>query len=207
MELSKGSNAILSALGSRVTATLRWPAGGDADCSALLCGANGKVLSDEHFVFYNAPSSPDGSVCHDGKRSDGHLVSDAIVLELDAVPPGVERIVLAASMDAATFGSLAGPVILELTGGTETVRYAIADASTQTALLFGEVYRRDGTWKLRAVGQGYATGLAGLAQDFGVSIAADDGPAIAQGGAGSSTTSGPVTNWLSPPVPAGYERR
>jgi tellurite resistance protein TerA len=212
MRLSKGENAPLAALGEQLRATLRWPAGtAEADCSALLCTGDGKVVDDEHFVFYNAPASPDGSVIHEGKTAAAGSVTDTLTLDLSAVAARIERIIIAASTYDASFASLGGPASIEVTGsaGAGSIVFEIADATTETALLFAEVYRRSGQWKVRAVGQGYA-GLAGLATDFGVSIADDasDNSEAADGSApaGSSGPNSPIgIDWRTPPVPAGYE--
>ncbi|WP_328293591.1 TerD family protein [Kineococcus sp. NBC_00420] len=153
----------------------------DLDASALLLGPNGKVLSDAHFVFYNQLASPDGSVRHtgDNRTGEGEGDDESIELDLNSVPQDVDKIVFAVSIHDAearrqSFGQVMNAFIrmVNRTDGSEVVRYDLSeDASTETAMVFGEVYRYNGEWKFRAVGQGYASGLRGIAQDFGVDVA------------------------------------
>ncbi|MCW2778575.1 MAG: Stress response protein [Frankiales bacterium] len=174
--LSKGANAPLGT--ARVLVTLSWQgrSGVDADCSALLlAAATGKVRSDADFVFYNQPTGAGGAVAHAGKTS-GTTTTDSVRVDTSRLPADVDRVVVAASADGGTFGQLGAlSVTVAEDGGAPLVRYDIADASTETALVFVELYLRGGAWKVRAVGQGYDTGLAGLATDFGVTV--DDEPA------------------------------
>ncbi len=201
VQLRKGQNASLAELGQTITATLQWPADRlDADCSALLCTAAGRVRSDADFVFYNQPSSPDGAVVHTGKSlAAGGLVSDELLLDLAALPAEVTNVVLVASVYAGTFADLL-PVRIAITGhsAADPVRYVIADVTTETALLFAELYRRGDGWRLRAVGQGYTDGLAGLARDFGIMV--EDEPVDI-----TDSERPPTIDWTDPPVPAGYE--
>jgi tellurium resistance protein TerD len=187
--LAKGGNVSLSKVApslTRVSVGLGWDVRTttgldfDLDASALLLGASGKVLSDAHFVFYNNLTSPDGSVHHLGDNRTGAGEGDDEVVEVDlpVVPAECDRIVFAVSIHDAqarrqSFGQVANAFIrlVDAADGTEVVRYDLSeDASTETAMVFGEVYRRDQEWKFRAVGQGYATGLRGVAQDFGVDV-------------------------------------
>ncbi|MBV6697740.1 TerD family protein [Kitasatospora aureofaciens] len=181
--LTKGGNVSLGkqAPGLRVVQVgLGWTAGAgyDLDASALLCGRSGKVISDRHFVFFNNLQSPDGSVRHHGNHGgDGAGGGDVerIDVRLADVPAEVERIVFAVAIyDAAqrsqTFGQVRGAYIrLTDPDGGEVARYDVApEAGSETAMVFGELYRHGADWKFRAVGQGYAAGLAGVATDFGV---------------------------------------
>ncbi|WP_432514184.1 TerD family protein [Kineococcus sp. SYSU DK001] len=153
----------------------------DLDASALMLGAGGKVLSDAHFVFYNQLTSPDGSVRHtgDNRTGEGEGDDETIEVDLGSVPANVEKIVFAVSIHDAearrqSFGQVVNAFIrmVNRVDGSEVVRYDLSeDASTETAMVFGEVYRYGGEWKFRAVGQGYANGLRGIAQDFGVDVA------------------------------------
>jgi stress response protein SCP2 len=166
--LSKGSNTAISA--GAVRAVLRWQAGAgvpDVDASALLLQGNGRVASDEDFVFYNQPVHASGAVRHAGKSGG----TDTIDVTLSSVPQPVERIVLAASADGGSFGQVPGLVleISDASSGAVLASFAMS-AQNETAFVSGELYRRDGAWKFRAVGQGYDTGLAGLAMDFGISV-------------------------------------
>ncbi|MFI5770309.1 VWA domain-containing protein [Streptomyces sp. NPDC051658] len=166
--LSKGANVPVVA--SAVRAVLDWSAGSgvpDVDASALLLTRGGRVRSDEDFVFYNQPRHASGAVSHVGKRPG----SDSLDVHLGALGPDVERVALCASADGGTFGQVPGLCLrlLDSASGAELARFDIA-AATETALVGGELYRRDGGWKFRAVGQGYASGLAGLATDFGISV-------------------------------------
>ncbi|RSO10610.1 chemical-damaging agent resistance protein C [Streptomyces sp. WAC 06783] len=189
VSLSKGGNVSLSKEAPGLTAvlvSLGWDvrsttgADYDLDASALLCDENGKVASNERFVFYNNLRSPDGSVEHTGDNltGDGDGDDETVKVNLAAVPADVARIVFPVSIhDAHARGQSFGQVrnayirIVNQAGGAEIARYDLSeDAATETAMVFGELYRSGAEWKFRAVGQGYAAGLAGIAQDFGVSL-------------------------------------
>lgn len=144
------------------------------DASALLLGADGKVRSDADFVFYNQQESADGSVRYLGRREAESGPHERLLVHLAAVPDQVDAIALIGSVDTGSFGDL-GKLALQLvdSGGSPIAEYVTADASTETAFVFGQVYRRSGKWKLRAIGQGWASGLAGLAEDFGVDVSED----------------------------------
>ncbi|OIH93601.1 TerD family protein [Curtobacterium sp. MCBA15_001] len=151
----------------------------DLDASALLLGAGGKVRSDADFVFYNQPASSDGSVQHhgDNRTGEGDGDDEQIVIDLAKVPADVERIVIAVSIDQAdarrqNFGQVRSAYSRVVDqDGTEIVRYDLSeDAAAETAMVFSELYRNGSEWKFRAVGQGYSSGLAGVAGDFGVQL-------------------------------------
>ncbi|MEV7783818.1 VWA domain-containing protein [Streptomyces sp. NPDC088106] len=170
--MSKGSNLPVDARVVRVE--LAWAAGAgvpDIDASALLLTEAGRVRDDGDFVFYNQPRHATGAVTHLGKRSAPGTATDTVEVDLGAVEPAVERIALCASADGGTFGQVPGLVLRLLDAGTgaEVARFDMA-AGTETAFIGGELYRRQGKWKFRAVGQGYAAGLAGLATDFGITV-------------------------------------
>ncbi|WP_227996989.1 TerD family protein [Nocardia australiensis] len=172
----KGSNVAVPM--SAVRVELGWQSGPgipDADASALLLAA-GKVRSDSDFVFYNQPAHASGAVRHEGKQR-GPTVLDTLSVNLAQVEPQIETIVIAASSDGGTFGQFNGLYVrvVDAANGAEVARFDSAGATTETAFVLGELYRRQGAWKFRAVGQGYASGLAGLATDFGISV--DDEPA------------------------------
>ncbi|WP_436846899.1 TerD family protein [Streptomyces atratus] len=143
----------------------------DVDASALLL-VSGKVRSDADFVFYNQPVHGSGAVRHEGKRNDAGSVTDSLAVDLARVEPVIERIVLAASADGGSFGQVAGLYvrIMDMSNGSEIARFDSVDATVETAFILGELYRRQGAWKFRAVGQGYSSGLEGLATDFGISV-------------------------------------
>ncbi|MCK7626120.1 TerD family protein [Streptomyces sp. RS10V-4] len=189
VSLSKGGNVSLSkeAPGlSAVTIGLGWAvrtttgADYDLDASALMCAPSGKVLSDQHFVFFNNLTSPDGSVVHSGDNLTGgsHGDDEQIQVDLAAVPAEVSTIVFPVSIyEAEQRGQSFGQVrdafirVVNQADDREIARYDLTeDASTETAMVFGEVYRHGGEWKFRAIGQGYASGLHGIAQDFGVNV-------------------------------------
>jgi len=175
--MSKGANIPIAA--GRVRAVLAWGGTADADASALLLTATGKVRSDADFVFYNQPAGANGAVSHRGKLQVAGGVEDTMTVDLTGLPPDIDRVVFGASVDGTTFGRVPG-LNLRLyddVAGVELARFDIADAATEKAFVFGELYRRQGAWKFRAVGQGYASGLAGLAADFGITV--DDAPAAA----------------------------
>jgi tellurium resistance protein TerD len=171
-------NAVLVGLGWDVRATTG--ADFDLDASGLMLDGKGKVLSDQHFVFFNNLVSPEGSVEHTGDNLTGEGEGDdeALKVKLTQVPAECERIAFAVSIyDADNRGQAFGQVrnafirIVDQSDNTELARYDLSeDASTETAMVFGELYRHQGEWKFRAVGQGYASGLAGIAMDFGVNV-------------------------------------
>ncbi|GGL64827.1 chemical-damaging agent resistance protein C [Streptomyces fumigatiscleroticus] len=189
VSLSKGGNVSLSKEAPGLTAVLvglgwdvRTTTGTDydLDASALLLDASGKVPSDRHFVFYNNLTSPDGSVEHTGDNLTGEGEGDdeSVKVNLAAVPADVDRIVFPVSIhDAQNRGQSFGQVrnafirVVNQANGQEIARYDLSeDAATETAMIFGELYRHGTDWKFRAVGQGYASGLAGIAADFGVNV-------------------------------------
>jgi len=189
VSLSKGGNVSLTKEAPGLTAVtvgLGWDVRTttgtdfDLDASALLLDAAGKVVTDKHFVFFNNLKSPDGSVEHTGDNLTGEGEGDdeAIKVSLATVPPEVDKIVFPVSIyDGETrqqsFGQVRNAFIrvVNQAGGAEIARYDLTeDASTETAMVFGELYRNGPEWKFRAVGQGYASGLRGIAQDFGVNL-------------------------------------
>ena len=189
VSLAKGGNVSLSkeAPGlSAVIVGLGWDvrtttgADYDLDASALLCNALGKVVSDQHFVFFNNLRSPEGSVEHSGDNLTGGGDGDdeQIKVDLARVPADVAKVVFPVSIYDAdarlqNFGQVRNAFIriVNQANGQEIARYDLSeDASTETAMVFGELYRNGGEWKFRAIGQGYASGLRGIAQDFGVNV-------------------------------------
>ncbi|WP_405531200.1 TerD domain-containing protein [Streptomyces canus] len=170
--MSKGSNAPVPTTALRVE--LGWRSGPgvpDADASALLL-VGGKVRSDADFVFYNQPQHSSGAVRHEGKRTDGGRVTDTLLVDLARVEPSVETVVLAASADGGTFAQIPDLYIevRDAVQGTVAARFDSEGATVETAFVLGEFYRRQGAWKFRAVGQGYDSGLEGLATDFGITV-------------------------------------
>jgi stress response protein SCP2 len=203
-KISKGGNTPVPT--AELRAVLTWRAAGapDVDASALLLNSDGKVRSEADFVFYNQPSDAAGAVRHEGKRpaADG-TVTDTILVNLAAVPAGVERVVIGASADGGAFGQVPGLALHVLSAqGGPIAEFDIDEASTETAFLFGEFYLRGGAWKFRAVGQGYASGLTGLATDFGIEVAPENAaPAPARP---TTPTAAPTTppQPATPPAPA-----
>ncbi|PFG35118.1 TerD family protein [Sanguibacter antarcticus] len=177
-QMTKGSNIPLTA--THIRADLVWDTSAgtpDVDASALLLTPDGTVRSDDDFVFFNQPNHASGAVRKLPKQPSAGGVRDSLEVDLSRVEPGIERIVLGASADGGTFGAVRGlhVVLTDLASNQVLARYDVTDATTETAFLSGELYRRAGQWKFRAVGQGYASGLAGLATDFGITV--DDAPA------------------------------
>jgi tellurium resistance protein TerD len=189
VSLSKGGNVSLTKAAPGLTGVvvgLGWDvrtttgADFDLDASAILAGANGKVVSDSHFVFFNNLQSPDGSVEHlgDNLTGEGEGDDEQVRVDLSTVPGEVDKVVFAVSIyEGNTRGQSFGQVrnafirVVNSADNNELARYDLSeDASTETAMVFGELYRNGAEWKFRAVGQGYATGLAGIARDFGVNI-------------------------------------
>ncbi|MGV9789177.1 TerD family protein [Streptomyces sp. NPDC003435] len=179
--MPKGSNTPVPTTALRVEVTRRaGPGIPDVDASALLL-ANGRVRADGDFVFYNQPAHPSGAVRHQGKETTGEQVTDTLLVDLARVEPGIERIVLAASADGGTFGQVPGLAvqISDAVTGDGAARFDSTGATVETAFVLGEFYRRQGSWKFRAVGQGYDSGLAGLATDFGITVDVPQHPAAA----------------------------
>ncbi|MFE7389884.1 TerD family protein [Streptomyces sp. NPDC057582] len=180
----KGSNVPLDAMAVR--AVLRWTPGAgvpDVDASALLLGAGGRVRSDEDFVFYNQPRHPSGLVRRLPKRSVAEGLTDTIEADLGALDPSVEQVVIAASSDGAAFQQVRDLRILlydaASAGGDPLAVFDVRpETGEETAIICGELYRRGDGWKFRAVGQGYPTGLVGLATAFGISV--DEAEAAAE---------------------------
>lgn len=177
--LSKGANTAVAA--PVVRAVLRWGATAlDIDASALLLDASGRVRGDADLVFYNQPEHPSGAVRHLGGKA---AARDELRVDLGAVEPAVERVVLAASVDGGTFGQVPELrlEIVDDASGAPVAAFPMS-ATAETAFIGGELYRRAGAWKFRAVGQGYAQGLAGLATDFGIDVgeppATDPAPVV-----------------------------
>jgi tellurium resistance protein TerD len=189
VSLSKGGNVSLTKEAPNLTAVivgLGWDARTttgsdfDLDASALLANAEGKVGNDQNFVFFNNLKSPDGSVEHTGDNLTGEGEGDdeVIKVNLAGVPADVDKIVFPVSIYEAesrqqSFGQVRNAYIrvVNQADGNELARYDLSeDASTETAMVFGELYRHGAEWKFRAIGQGYASGLRGIAQDFGVNV-------------------------------------
>ncbi|MFE2111686.1 TerD family protein [Kitasatospora sp. NPDC059463] len=186
--LAKGGNVSLTKAAPNLTQVqigLGWDARSttgapfDLDASALLC-SNNRVLGDEYFVFYNNLKSPEGSVEHTGDNltGDGDGDDEVVLVNLDLVPAQVDKVVFPVSIYDAenrsqNFGQVCNAYIrvVNSVDGQEIARYDLTeDASSETAMIFGELYRYAGEWKFRAVGQGYASGLRGIALDFGVNV-------------------------------------
>ncbi|WP_329406673.1 TerD family protein [Nocardia vinacea] len=186
--LYKGQNVSLPNGVGRIEVILGWAEREiEVDASALLLGPDGKVSSDRDFVFYNEPASSDGSVRFLGTRVTGAGAQARIAIDCPAVPEAVERVALVGSLAVGNFGAL-GKVSLRVVDGAghTLAEYSTDDASTESAFHFGEVYRRNGQWKVRAVGQGWDSGLVGLARDFGVDVDDEPAPIAAVGPANSS---------------------
>ena len=150
----------------------------DLDASAIAADGDSKVLSDKHFVFFGNLTSADGSIEHSGDNLTGDGDDEQIKINLAAMPGEVHKIVFPVSIYEAdqrgqSFGQVRNAFIrvVNQADGVELARYDLSeDASTETAMVFGELYRNGAEWKFRAVGQGYASGLKGIAQDFGVNV-------------------------------------
>lgn len=202
MTMPKGSNAPVPTAALRVELGRRsGPGVPDADASALLLAA-GKVRSDADFVFYNQPAHASGAVRHEGKRTSGAQVTDTLLVDLARVEGGIERIVLAASADGGTFGQIPD-LYIEVTdgGGAVVARFDSPGATVETAFVLGEFYRRQGGWKFRAVGQGYSSGLEGLATDFGITVDEPQHAAPTPAAPPSAPPLAPPPAPAAPPVP------
>lgn len=189
ISLQKGGNVSLTKTDpglTNVQVGLGWDARStdgaafDLDASVFLVGDDGKVLSDGHFVFYNQKTSPDGAVIHAGDNTTGAGEGDdeTVTINLPGVEAGVKRVVFAVTIHEAesrkqNFGMVRNAFmrVLNKDSSTELARYDLSeDYSTETAMVFGEIYRNSEEWKFKAVGQGFAGGLGALAKDHGVNI-------------------------------------
>ncbi|WP_339352357.1 TerD family protein [Acinetobacter beijerinckii] len=189
ISLNKGGNLSLSKTDPnlvRVLIGLGWDeratdgAAFDLDASAFLLTATGKVRGDHDFIFYNQLKSQDHSVEHTGDNRSGQGDGDdeTLLVDLSKVSPEIEKVAITVTIhDAQTrgqnFGQIANAFIRVVNKDTnvEVVRFDLAeDYSTETAMVFGEVYRHNGEWKFKAVGQGYSGGLAAMCQQYGIQI-------------------------------------
>ncbi len=189
ISLSKGGNVSLSKEDpnlKKVIVGLGWDvratdgAAYDLDASVFIVNEQNKVRSDSDFIFYNNLRSSDGSVEHTGDNLTGEGEGDdeQVKVDLEKIPRDVNKLVFSVTVHEAetrrqSFGQVSGAFIRVVNGesNNEIVRYDLSeDASTETAMLFGEVYRNKGEWKFRAVGQGFTGGLGPMARNFGVSV-------------------------------------
>ncbi|MGA5312933.1 TerD family protein [Streptomyces pseudogriseolus] len=196
--MTPGSNIPLPT--ARVTVDVAAPV--RLDVSGLLLTADGKVRSDDDFIFYNQPAGPGVTY-----RSGGGTAPDAITVDTAAVPPGIEKIVVTASPDAAgqTFqGIEPTATVRDADTGAVLATFTPPQLGTETALVIVEVYLRNGAWKVRAVGQGYADGLAGIATDFGVTVEEPAAPAqpVTPPAPQSAPPAPPAAAPQAPPAPA-----
>ncbi|MFF4700733.1 TerD family protein [Streptomyces chattanoogensis] len=194
--MTPGSNLPLTA--ARVAVDVTAPA--QLDVSGLLLTAHGKVRSDDDFVFYNQPNGP--GVTHTA-ASAGR--ADTITVDTAAVPEGIEKIVVTASLDApgTTFaGTEPTGTVRNADDGSVIATFTPPQLGAETALIVVEIYRRNGAWKVRAVGQGYADGLAGIATDFGVSVDEPAAPAAPAPAPASQTPPAPPASPAPPAAPA-----
>ena len=189
ISLSKGGNVSLKKVDpsiKKVMVGLGWDARStdgndfDLDCSIFMLNSSGKVRSDNDFIFYNNLTSVDGSVVHNGDNRTGAGDGDdeTVNIDLARVPADVAKIIFAATIYEAdsrsqNFGMVSNAFIRIVNDetGNEIIRFDLSeDASTETAMIFGELYRRRGEWKFRAVEQGYQGGLGPLARSYGVNV-------------------------------------
>lgn len=190
ISLQKGGNLSLSKTDPslrQVLVGLGWEARSttgadfDLDASLFMVQENGKVRGDHDFIFYNQLTSTCGAVEHtgDNKTGAGEGDDEALKIRLDEVPAEIKRLVIAVTIHDAearrqSFGMVQDAFVrvVNLDNDAEIVRFDLSeDYSTETAMIFAEIYRHNGEWKFRAVGQGYAGGLAALATEHGVDIA------------------------------------
>ncbi|AUZ05723.1 MULTISPECIES: TerD family protein [Vitreoscilla] len=189
ISLQKGGNISLSKEAPTMTKMilgLGWDvratdgAAFDLDASAFLLSASGKVRSDADFIFYNQAKSADGSVEHagDNRTGAGDGDDESIIVDLTRVPSDVEKVAVAVTIHDAesrnqNFGQVSSAYVrcVNEANNTEVARFDLSeDASVETAMIFGEIYRHNGEWKFKAIGQGFKGGLGPLAQNYGVNI-------------------------------------
>ena len=189
ISLNKGGNLSLSKTDPNLTHVLvglGWDARStdgvdfDLDASAFLLNESGKVRAETDFIFYNQTRSPEGSVEHTGDNRTGAGDGDdeSVKIDLSKVPAEIQKIAITVTIhEGESRGQNFGQVqnafirIVHDQSNTEIVRFDLnEDYSTETAMIFGELYRHNGEWKFRAVGQGYAGGLGAMCRQFGISI-------------------------------------
>lgn len=189
VSLSKGGNVSLSKSAPGLTKLvigLGWDTRStdgfefDLDGSAFLLTSNGKVRSDSDFIFYNNLVAADGSVEHtgDNRTGEGDGDDESLIVHLDKLPASIDKIAVTVTIHEAesrkqNFGQVSNAFIrcVNSDNNQEIARFDLTeDASTETAMIFGEIYRHNGEWKFRAVGQGFAGGLAALARNYGINI-------------------------------------
>ncbi|MDT0571300.1 TerD family protein [Streptomyces sp. DSM 3412] len=200
----KGSNVPIEA--TAVRAVLRWAPGQGVpvvDASALLLGPDGRVRSDEDFVFYNQPRHPSGKVWRLGQKRVAEGLTDTIQTDLAGVESPISQILLVASAEGVSFDRVRSLRILlydaTVADGEPLAYFDIKpETGDETALICGELYRRGGGWKFRALGEGYTNGLQGLAMDFGISV--DESEAAAAAADETATTQTPAPE-ISAPLP------
>jgi tellurium resistance protein TerD len=152
----------------------------DLDASALGCAGSGTVISNDYFIFFNQTRSPEGAIEHlgDNRTGEGAGDDEVVSVDLSGAPAQLDKVVFLTSIyDAETTGVTFGQVrnayirVVNAADNTELARYDLSeDASVETAMVFGELYRNGADWKFRAIGQGYSSGLAGIAKDYGVNL-------------------------------------
>ncbi|WP_405737063.1 TerD family protein [Streptomyces sp. NBC_00028] len=198
----KGANAPVPAGLLRVAVSRRKVPGTPVvDVSALLLDAAGKVRGDADLVFHNQPAHPSGAVRHLGTGDGVDQLAEWLELDLPRVEPAVQRVLVAASCDDGTFGAVPGLALQTVTGdGTIVVHYDVTDAAGETAFVLGEFYRRNGEWKFRAVGQGWDSGLAGLATDFGIVVEAEPVAPVTHTGV-TKAAGPPIADAIPAPAP------
>jgi len=189
ISLVKGGNLSLTKAApglSKIMVGLGWDARTttgdkfDLDASALGCGDNGTVLSNDYFIFFNQARSPEGAIEHlgDNRTGEGAGDDEVVAIDLTTAPANLDKVVFVASIyDAETTRTTFGQVrnafirVVNSADNSELARYDLSeDASVETAMVFGELYRHGAEWKFRAIGQGYSSGLAGIAKDYGVNL-------------------------------------
>lgn len=189
VSLKKGGNLNLSKESpglSKITVGLGWSArqtfgaAFDLDASAFLLKENGRVRGDTDFIFYNQLESTCQSVAHtgDNRTGEGDGDDEAIQVDLDKIPSAIQRVVFTTTIfdhqsRNQNFGQIEDAYIrvVDEMSGREIARYDLSeDSSTETAMIFGEIYRHNGDWKFRAVGQGFAGGLGEMAKNYGVDV-------------------------------------
>lgn len=169
--LSKGANTELTS--RKVQVALNWNGTSAAvtlDTSGLLLGSDRRIRTDADFIFYNQPAHPSGAVRYEPATSA--TGADSLSIDTDLLDSSIEAVAVVASLDSGTFSALTGLKVrlVDVVAGKTILTFTPDDLTSETALIVGEVYRRNGTWRFRAIGQGYDSGLRGVAMDFGISV-------------------------------------
>ncbi|MFB8006539.1 TerD family protein [Nocardia sp. NPDC056000] len=200
MELTRGANAPVNS--AAVSLVLRWGSGREVDPQALLLDESGKIRGNDDFVFFNAPRHPSGAVVLEESASG----TATMRLTLTAIEPAVHKVVIAGSVEQGSFRDIDALTLTVRDTTGVLLSYPLHGSDAVTAMVLGEFYRRNGDWKFRAVGQGWSSGLRGLAEEFGVEVDDEETAPPVQASAPPPVAppSAPVSGYTPAPAAASF---